>query len=162
MVDLKRAQTRIAYDQLIQHFMMEPLGSQQLLFPVEREISISEAAFLNEQEKNIARLGFQWRIENDLIYISGAPAMLETEQVLQYFDDILSTFLLRDIDVGEIVHTLVLSLAKTTAYHTKKNMSQEELNHVVQELFSCAEHSFDPSGNKILKLVDLKELTHDF
>jgi hypothetical protein len=56
----------------------------------------------------------------------------------------------------------VLSLAKTTAYHTKKNMSQEELNHVVQELFSCAEHSFDPSGNKILKLVDLKELTHDF
>lgn len=162
LVDLKRAQTRIAYDQLIQHFMMEPLGSQQLLFPVEREISISEAAFLNEQEKNIARLGFQWRIENDLIYISGAPAMLETEQVLQYFDDILSTFLLRDIDVGEIVHTLVLSLAKTTAYHTKKNMSQEELNHVVQELFSCAEHSFDPSGNKILKLVDLKELTHDF
>lgn len=162
LIDLKRAQTRIAYDDLIQHFMMEPLGSQQLLFPVEREISVSETAFLNEQEKNIERLGFQWRIENDVIYISGAPALLEAEQVLSYFDDILSTFLLRDIDVGEIVHTLVLSLAKASAGQTKRNMSQEELNHLVHELFTCAEHSFDPSGNKILKIVDLKELTHDF
>jgi DNA mismatch repair protein MutL len=162
LIDLKRAQTRIAYDHLIQHFMMEPLGSQQLLFPVEREISVSEIQFLNEQEKNIERLGFQWRIENDLIYISGAPALLEAEQVLSYFDDILSTFLLRDIDVGEIVHTLVLSLAKASAGQTKRNMSQEELNHLVHELFTCAEHSFDPSGKKTLKIVDLKELTHDF
>jgi DNA mismatch repair protein MutL len=162
IIDLKRAQTRIAYDELIQHFMMEPLGSQQLLFPVEREISVSETAFLNEQEKNIQRLGFQWRIEKDMIYISGAPALLEAEQVLSYFDEILSTFLLRDIDVGEIVHTLVLSLAKASAGQTKRNMSQEELNHLVHELFTCAEHSFDPSGNKILKIVDLKELTNDF
>jgi len=162
LIDLKRAQTRIAYDQLIQHFMMEPLGSQQLLFPVEREISVSEIQFLNEQEKNIERLGFQWRIEKDMIFISGAPALLEAEQVLAYFDDILSTFLLRDIDVGEIVHTLVLSLAKASASQTKRNMSQEELNHLVHELFTCTEHSFDPNGKRILKIVDLKELTNDF
>lgn len=162
LIDLKRAQTRIAYDQLIQHFMMEPLGSQQLLFPVEREISISEAEFLNDQKKNIERLGFQWRVENDTVYISGAPAILDAEEVLRYFDDILSAFVLRDIDVGEIVHTLVLSLARVSAFQTKRNQSQQELNHLINELFSCAEHSFDPSGKKILKIIDLQELTHDF
>jgi len=162
VIDLKRAHTRILYDKMISQFMLEPLASQQLLFPVEREISLSETAFLNEQGKNIERFGFLWRIENEILYIFGAPSILDAEQVKNYFDELLHNFLLRDIDVGEIVHEMVYSLAKTAAFQANRNMSQEELNHLVNELFSCSEHSFDPSGNKILKIVDLKELTHDF
>lgn len=162
VIDLKRAHIRILYDQLMNQFMHEPIGSQQLLFPVEREISVSESAFLAEQQKNIERLGFQWRIDESIIYISGAPAILEANHVAHYFDDILHTFSLRDIDVGEVIHALVLSLAKSAAIQGKRNLSQDELNHLVHELFGCAEHSFDPSGKKILKIVDIKELTHDF
>jgi DNA mismatch repair protein MutL len=162
LIDLKRAHLRILYNQFLAQFMHEPLSSQQLLFPVEREISVSETAFLEEQSKNITRLGFQWRVENDMVFIAGAPAQLGAEDVLSYFDDILNTFLLRDVDVGEIAHEMILALAKSAGFKGNRNLSQTELNHLVQDLFSCADHAFDPSGHKILKIVDLKDLTNDF
>lgn len=162
LIDLKRAHLRILYNQFLAQFMHEPLGSQQLLFPVEREISISEAAFLNEQSKHIARLGFQWRVEADTVFIAGAPAQLEADDVLVYFDDILNTFLMRDVDVGEMAHEMIVALAKTAGFKGNRNLSQTELNHLVQDLFSCQDHAFDPSGKKIIKIVDLKDLTNDF
>lgn len=162
LIDLKRAHVRILYDDLLETFLHEPLSSQQLLFPLEIDLSVSEANFLNEQKKNIERLGFAWEIENDQLRIFGAPSALPSDQIERYFSEILNTFLLRDVDVGEIVHALVLALAKNAAFQGNKNLAQEELNHIVQGLFSCREHSFDPSGNKILKIIDLKALTHDF
>ncbi len=162
LIDLKRAHTRMIYDELLQHFMHEPLASQQLLFPVAFELTVSEKQFLDAQTKNIKRLGFDWELDQLNLHISGAPSTLPQEQIESFFREMLDNFLLRDIDVGEIVHEMVLALAKKSAFQGNKNLTQDELNHLVQGLFSCKEHSFDPSGNKILKIIDLKELTHDF
>jgi DNA mismatch repair protein MutL len=162
LIDLKRAHTRILYDELMRVFMHEPLPSQQLLFPVELPLSASQSQFLIQQKKNIERLGFQWEFEKLHLKIIGAPAVLATEHIPSYFSDLLDTFLLRDVDVGEIVHELVLALARNAAFQGKKILTQDELNHIIEGLFSCKEHSFDPSGNKIFKIIDIKELTHDF
>lgn len=162
LIDLKRAHTRILYDEMIQNFMQEPLPSQQLIFPVEHELMPSQVQFLEIHKKNIERLGFSWETEASKLRIYGAPTVLPTQKINSYFQDLLDTFLLRDVDVGEIVHEMVNSLAQNAAFQGNKSLSQEELNHLVQGLFTCVEHSFDPAGNKILKIIDLKELTHDF
>lgn len=162
LIDLKRAHTRILYDELMQTFMQEPLPSQQLLFPIELNLSVSDSQFLIQHKKNMERLGFAWELEEPNLQIHGAPALLATENIPSYFSDLLNTFLLRDVDIGEIVHELVLSLARNAAFQGKKTLKQEELNHIIEGLFSSKEHSFDPSGNKIFKIIDLNELTHDF
>lgn len=162
LIDLKRAHIRILYDDLMENFMHEPLSSQQLLFPFELELTVSEAQFLDSQKKNIERLGFAWEIEELNLRIFGAPSVLPTEKMERYFKEMLDNFLLRDVDVGEIIHGLVFTLAKNAAFQGNKNLNQEELNHIIQGLFSCKEHSFDPAGRKILKIIDLKELTNDF
>lgn len=162
IIDLKRAHTRILYDDLMQNFMYEPLASQQLLFPLEFELTVSEAQFLESQKKNIERLGFAWEIDQLNLRIFGAPSALPNDKIERFFKEMLDNFLMRDVDVGEIVHALVLGLAQNAAYQGNKHLSQDELNHIVQSLFSCKEHSFDPRGNKILKIIELKELTHDF
>jgi DNA mismatch repair protein MutL len=161
LIDLKRAHIRILYEEMMDHFLHEPMASQQLLFPVEQELTISEAQFLQEQSKNIERLGFAWEIDELKLRIFGAPSSLPAEQIERYFSEMLSTFLLRDVDVGEIAHEMVLSLARNAAFQGNRNLAQEELNQIIQGLFACKEHSFDPSGNKILKIIDLKEFTHD-
>jgi DNA mismatch repair protein MutL len=161
LIDLKRAHIRILYDEMIDHFLHEPMSSQQLLFPAEQELTAAEEQFLEEQRKNIERLGFAWEIINHQLRIFGAPSALPAEKIENYFNEMLNTFLLRDVDVGEIAHEMVLSLAKNAAFQGNRALSQEELNQIVQGLFACKEHSFDPSGNKILKIIDIKEFTHD-
>jgi DNA mismatch repair protein MutL len=161
LIDLKRAHIRMLYDEMLDHFLHEPMASQQLLFPIEQELTVSEEQFLKEQSKHIERLGFAWEIENLKLRIFGAPSALPTDKIENYFSEMLNTFLLRDVDVGEIAHEMVLSLAKNAAFQGNRNLAQEELNQIIQGLFASKEHSFDPSGNKILKIIDLKEFIHD-
>jgi DNA mismatch repair protein MutL len=162
LIDLKRAHLRIVYDQLIHAFMAEPLNSQQLLFPIEIELNQKELSILQDIERKLERLGFQWEIEQGMVRFFGAPSPIGTDRIEKFIQDILNTFENRDVDVGEILHELVVSLSNQICFQGDKALSQDELNQLIQDLFSCEAHSFDPKGRKIIKLIEIKELTHDF
>lgn len=161
IIDQHRAHTRILYDELMTQFLSLPISSQQLLFPIERNFSHGEKGIWESHANQIKRLGFTWEWKNELIQVIGVPDILPEEQLESSIEDLLNVLAVQDIDPGEIAHTLILSLAKSSAIRAGQALQPEEMNHIIGSLFSSKEPSHTPDGKRIVSQLSITDLTKE-
>jgi DNA mismatch repair protein MutL len=162
LIDQHRAHVRILYDDLMSQFMSTPIASQQLLFPIEKTVNLGEKEFWESHNKQINRLGFNWEWNDLTLIVTGVPYLIKENKIDEYLENLLHNLSIEDIDAGEFAHTLILSLSKSSAIQAGDKLQKEEMLHIIEQLFQSKEPGFTPNGKRILKLIDLKELTHDF
>ncbi len=153
-----RALERIIYDELMTTFIASPIASQQLLFPLEKEISVKEIEVWKAHENLLNRLGFFGKLHVDLLSIEAVPSLLDNENILSCLDQIFDQLTFQEIDKGEIAHAILLSIAKATSKSKAPLKTNEEAIGLTEQLFACKEHAFSPSGKKILETISLNEL----
>jgi DNA mismatch repair protein MutL len=162
LIDQHRAHVRILYDQLMTQFLSHPIASQQLLFPIERNYSHTEKEIWEANAAQIKRLGFDWEWKNEYIQLIGVPESLPEEQLESSLEDLLSALSVHDIDPGEIAHTLILSLATSSAIRSGQVLQSEEMQHIISSLFTSKEPSYTPDGKRIISQINISELTKEF
>lgn len=162
LIDQHRAHVRILYDELMEQFMLQPIASQQLLFPIEKDMNIAEKSFWESHAKQIERIGFSWEWKENHISIVGVPHMIREENMEEFLDELIHKLSVEDIDAGEFAHTLLLRLSKSAAIRYGESMQREEMLHLTEQLFQTKEPGFTPDGKRVLKTIDLLELTNDF
>lgn len=159
--DAQRATERIVYDELMAQFISKPIASQQLLFPIEREFSSNEKTEWESNKTMLERLGFVGQFSDKTIEINAVPAILQEESIHECLDLILEKIAFQEIDKGEVAHVIVQAIATATG-RRKSITTNEAAEHLIEQLFSCSEHSFTPKGKKIIETITLDEIATKF
>jgi DNA mismatch repair protein MutL len=156
-IDIRRAKNRILFDELIQHFVAQPLASQQLLFPIERTLA-KEAKLTWQSQKNLwTQLGFGFEISEDQLQIMAVPALLSAVDLEYCIDELTAAATYSDIESGDIAHFIVAKLA----FIGSKNYSiqhNEEVEHFIETLFQSPQHTTTPNGKPIMFTLGFDEL----
>jgi DNA mismatch repair protein MutL len=161
VIDVKRAKWRILYDELIGRFIHQALDSQQLLFPIEKEVSANELDLWKMHGKLLNQLGFHSTIEADVLSIHGVPAVLPENAIDACIDSLLSDLQDRDIDQGDVAHHLVKRLTQNASKDAVIRRP-EEAQALIESLFQCEEHALAPNGKKIMHTLSLTEIQANF
>ncbi|MFN5634309.1 MAG: DNA mismatch repair endonuclease MutL [Flavobacteriia bacterium] len=161
VIDIQRAFERMIYDELFNNFISNPIESQALLFPVEKNVSKQEASAWEEQRQMLSRLGFQWEINDSVLSLSAVPSVLVQETILTCIDLILEEIAYKTIDKGDIAHLIVRSVA-SAAGRKKQQLTGDAANHFIELLFACSEHALTPSGKKIMQTLTTDEISNRF
>ena len=156
-IDIRRAKNRILFDELIQHFVAQPLASQQLLFPIERTLA-KEAKLTWQSQKNLwTQLGFGFEISEDQLQIMAVPALLSAVDLEYCIDELTAAATYSDIESGDIAHFIVAKLA----FIGSKNYSiqhNEEVEYFIETLFQSPQHTTTPNGKPIMFTLGFEEL----
>ncbi len=161
MIDIQRAFERMVYDDLFNRFISNPIESQSLLFPVEKNVSKEEFSAWEEQQQMLHRLGFQWEMKDDTLMLTAVPSVLVQESIQVCLDLILEEIAFKTIDKGDIAHLIVRSVA-TAAGKKKHQLSGAAAEQFIELLFACPEHALSPSGKKIMQTLTLDEISNRF
>jgi len=156
LIDRKRAQERITYDELMEQFVNSPIHSQQLLFPYDLELSKNEKIVWESNRSLLERFGFQYEVHSNQLILNGVPSCVQDESIHACVDSINETIGYKEVDKGEIAHFVVLSIAKSVSLAALKN--KIETSYLIERLFQCQDHQYSPTGKRILNTLTLEEL----
>lgn len=158
----RRAMERIIYDKLMSAFILNPIHSQQLLFPYEKEISTADKSEWENNSTLLNRLGFTFNFQGSTMNITAIPTVLQEENINDCLDSILENVSYRSIEKGEIAHVLINSIARSSSQKKNVLLSNEASKLLIEDLFQCSEHTFTPSGKTIIQTISLEEIANKF
>jgi DNA mismatch repair protein MutL len=156
-IDIRRAKNRILFDELIQHFVAQPLASQQLLFPIERSLAKEAKLTWQSQQSLWSQLGFSFEISEDQLLISAVPSLLSAVDLESCLDELTAAATYTDIESSDIAHFIVGKLA----FIGSKNYSiqhSEEVEHFIDTLFQSPQHTTTPNGKPIMFTLGFDEI----
>ncbi|MDF3026250.1 MAG: mismatch repair protein mutL [Fluviicola sp.] len=162
VIHYRRAYERMLYDDLMRGFFVNPLASQQLIFPMEKQMTKQEQLAWNEHEKTLSRIGFNWSWAEQELHIDGIPQILDESTVLSCVDKILEQLQMGTLDKGEIAHTVLSQIAFGGSMSFKLQSNQEAISDFISRLFEADEHTFSPSGKRIIAQITNEQLIQLF
>lgn len=162
VIHSRRAIEQIVYDGIMKSFISNPIESQKLLFPLEKEVSKKEIINWESNASMLKQLGFESTVQNDILFVSAVPSVLEQETLSNTIDNILETIGHKEIDKGDIAHSLVASIARSSSMKQLNLNSMEAIQGLINQLFQCDNHMYTPSNKKIIDTIDLESIDIKF
>jgi len=162
VIHSRRAIEQIVYDEIIKSFISNPIESQVMLFPIDKELSKKEIVNWESNATMLKQLGFEGKVENEILSVSAVPSVLEEETLSSTLDDILETIGHKDIEKGDIAHSLVASIARSASMKQLNLNTMESIQGLVNQLFQCENHMYTPSNKKIIDTIDIEAIDIKF
>ena len=158
--DQHRAHVRILYDRYLSQIASRQGASQGMLFPDIVQFSASEIPVLQSIMDDLSYLGFELTDLGGGSYaINGVPAGIEGLQPIELVQNMVHTAIEKGCKVKEEVQSmLALSLAKAAAIVQGQVLSNEEMNHLVDELLTSTSPNYTPDGKPALVVIQEDEL----
>lgn len=160
IIHQQRAHERILYE----HFMAlgdQQAHSQQLLFPQNVELNMSDMELVKGMETEIKQLGFDFEVINKSnIAIQGIPSESQDENIQELFEDFLEQF--KHNAELETKDKLARALAKSMSIKKGRKMNNTEMHLLIDELFACQMPNTTANGKPTLITLTLEELAKKF
>lgn len=157
MIDIMRAITRICYDNLLAQVVKSSGVSQKLLFPEVLELTLDDKCIFTEIEQELRGVGFEFAEFGKSMYrIESVPAMLtEGVDVLKILENILSEVKISGCSVSCQLHQIIANIISQSeaSMRIKRNMTVEERNALVGQLFALSNPNNAPDGKKIINVL---------
>ena len=163
VIDQEKAHERILYEKYLQNFLETMVVSQSLVFAKEVLLNKMELDLFNEVSDDIASLGFDFTTNETGITFQGTPANIPNEDLNEMVLDILQSFQENKKSWKQQKEkAMAKKFAKRNAIKLGRNLQTEEMNQIINELFSC-EMPFASITNKPTAIViELNELIKRF
>ena len=160
VIDQHRAHVRILYDRYLSQIASRQGVSQGMLFPDIVQFSASEIPVLQSIMDDLSYLGFELTDLGGGSYaINGVPAGIEGLQPIELVQNMVHTAIEKGCKVKEEVQSmLALSLAKAAAIVQGQVLSNEEMNHLLDELLTSTSPNYTPDGKPVLVVIQEDEL----
>ncbi len=154
------AHQRVLYEQFLESITVKEADSQQLLFPVNIHLSKDEIEILKTVQSDLESAGFVFApFASENITVKGIPTSITESQITpileQLLDDVQQEIPNASFSPFDI---MAKSFAKTLAIKTGTQLSENEQEKLVNDLFSCKEPTCSPFGKTIFKTFTLNEL----
>jgi DNA mismatch repair protein MutL len=165
MIDQQAAHERILYERFLEQLENRQGASQQSLFPQTVTLNSADFELVRDLLGDIQALGFQIReFGKNTLIIEGIPADIGSnisevemlEHLIEGFKNNQSALKLNKRD------NLARTLARNTAIKAGTNLSPEEMNLMIDELFACEMPNASLSGKPIIITYTLEELLQKF
>jgi DNA mismatch repair protein MutL len=158
------AHQRILYEELLRNITVKEAVSQQLLFPMEIDVSKPDIAILQKVREQLEHTGFLFEsFSEEKLSISGIPVGLNDSNAGKVLEQLITD--IRD-EVPEASFSLndllAKSMAKSMAVRTGTALNKAEREHLVNRLFACKEPSVSPDNTPVLITLDVTELDKRF
>ena len=160
LIDIAAARFRILFDQIWLKLQHTTLASQQILFPIEMNLNVSEFELLQLHASHFAVVGFDWSNTGNStsIELTGIPMVISMEQAVPAMEKLLENMSeLENLAETELIKNLATSLSKQAAGSLIPS-SPEELNALREQLLSSSNPQYSPSGKKIIAELSQEDL----
>ncbi len=165
LIDQQRAHERILFERHLRMLENKKGSSQTLLYPENIKLMETDAEILREIKNEITTLGFDMNeLGKNTFVVNSIPADLpENENLQKVIESILENFKKNSVDVKlDSRVNLARSLAKSLSVKYGKTMTDEEMNALADDLFSCEMPYQTPSGKPTLTTLSMDELADRF
>ncbi len=164
IVDQQRAHERVLYEHYLRAVNLQPVHSQQLLFPEQMELSAKDFVLIKDLDHEFKQLGFDLApFGKNSVVINGVPADLQDFKPGQTIESILETFRLNTIDAKiEKRDNLCRSMARNTGIKYGKPLEEEEMTLLLESLFRCENPLYTPWGKPVMMEIGYTDIEKFF
>ncbi len=165
LIDQNRAHERILFEQYLSAIGNQKIASQQLLFPELIELSAEDALVIEEILDELAFVGFDIdQFGKDTYRINGTPTDIDLSRCVAIIEEMIAAAReqIQQPNKSVIHEQIAQSLARATAISYGKILSNQEIMHLVGQLFACKEHKYSPSGKVIIAILEEDEIGKKF
>ena len=160
VIDQQRAHERVLYDRLTRTVGQAVKQSQTLLFPVQCHFSAADGELFGELLPDLKEYGFEIAAMGGCTFVvSATPAGLKEGDMQELFDRMLMEYKGATLQKhASRSQSLCASLARQMAIKPGRQLTQEEMQQLVSDLFACPLAEMSPSGKKTITIVKPEEL----
>lgn len=163
IIDQHVAHERVLYEQALTSFEIRKPSSQQLLFPQIHELSQQDYAILLEIQPFLQHIGFIIKaFGKNTVVVEGVPSGLKVGDDEKILLRIADEYKRGKKDRTEIRENVAASYACHSAIRAGDSLSLDEMNALIDQLFSTREPYFCPHGRPVLIHMSLDELDKRF
>ena len=159
IIDQHRADIRIRYERYIKELSQHTANTQKLLFPETVTFSPSDAVIVEQLMTEMGDIGFDLSdLGGHTFAINGVPAGIEGLDPVQLIRQMISD---AQNPIDSLNSQVALSLARSAAIPYGQILNNEEMENVINELFSCSNVNYTPDGKAILCILpqgDIEQL----
>jgi DNA mismatch repair protein MutL len=161
IIDQYRASVRIMYERYQSQMAEHTAVPQRILFPEAVQFSPSEAALLQQLIPELTTMGFELSDLGGGSYaVNAVPSGVDGDPIA------LVRHLVDDAaEHGGIIRqnyadAIALTMARHTAVPHGQVLSNEEMETIVNQLFSCSDVNHSPDGRTILCILPQHDIEH--
>lgn len=164
VIDQKRAHERILFEKFMEVLKSDSVASQQMLFPQTIELNPADSAILQNVLPELLSLGFDIReFGRNTFIISGTPGVLDVSSPEMIVEKLLEEYKNSPVNArSKAKEQIAISLAKASALDYGNELKQEEIDHLIDQLFACATPNFSPDGKKVLTIIPTTDIEKNF
>jgi len=164
IIDQQAAHERILFEKFVGQLKNKTGQSQQSLFPQSVTFSPADFALVLEMQQEIEALGFRIEIfGKTTILVNGSPAALAAGQEKELFEGLIDQFKINQSELAlPIRENLARSLAKRAAIKSGQNLVREEIQAIIDSLFTCTNPNYSPDGKQTFFIFDFTKIESSF
>ncbi|CAN5412121.1 DNA mismatch repair endonuclease MutL [soil metagenome] len=164
IINQEAAHERILFEKFLLKMQRHSGTSLQSLFPQTISLSAADFTLVMEMEKEIKALGFQFDVfgKNTLV-VTGMPAETVGKNEKELFEGLVEQFKQNQSSLSlQLNDNLAQSLARRASIKSGQKLSKEEMNSLVEGLFSCRNPNYSPDGNTTFFVIDTSKIENYF
>jgi DNA mismatch repair protein MutL len=164
LVDQHAAHKRIIYEQTLQAAASSLPSTQQLLFAQTVEFSATEYSLLEELHTIILRMGFNVQLmSGHTVMISGVPADIDIGNEQSVLRSMLHQYRALDGKMKlDARHKLAVAFASKTAIPRGRELTDTEMENLLDQLFSCDKPYQDPLKKSTIVYLSMEDIEARF
>lgn len=147
IIDQYRAHQRILFEQYIEQLTQQKALSQQLMFPLSISITEIEKSVAEEIEPTLIQLGFNIELSEKNLLVKAVPTTIEQKQVTEIIENLMEKSSYQSL--LNQTENVALGIARATAIKRGQNLNQQEIEHLISQLFLTSNPNYSPEGKTI-------------
>ena len=159
IIDQHRADVRIRFERHMHQLSSMPAQSQRLLFPEVLELSPANAPLMNDLMPLLTAVGFDLSSLGPASFaVNAVPAGIEGLNPTRLVEDIITSAVPVSHDTINLHQEVALGLARHAAIPYGQQLSNEEMDALVNDLFACENVNYTPDGRPILCILPQQDI----
>jgi len=163
IINQKLAHERILYERYLEQYENRLIASQQLLFPVNINLTIEELSIIKDMEQELKNFGFEFEyFGKNGIVINGSPTDISESRIPSILDEILGSFQDGEDPGTDRKSVFARSMAHQLCIKLGQSLEKSEMEELTDALFSCRVPDISIDGEQIIKTISLEEIQEKF
>lgn len=160
VIDQTRAHCRVLYERYLAQMTAHEGKAQKVLFPEVVQFPMSDDVLVKKLQPQFAELGFELDdLGRGSYAINAIPADLDGINPVMLVQDMVADAKTEGVStVDDIKRSLAHSLAKAAAIPYGQVLSNEEMETLVNNLFSCQNVNYAPDGKSVLCIIPQQQI----
>jgi DNA mismatch repair protein MutL len=149
LINQQAAHERIIYERLQEAAKGKPVATQRSMFPVTIELAPADTVLLEDLMNDLQQLGYMIEpFGKNTFVIQGTPADMTQGNEKQVIDSLLEQYkhFSNDLKFSKR-EKLIRSLGWQQSIKAGRQLSEKEMEALVEDLFKCKQPNSSPNGN---------------